>query len=148
MSELLQRLLNIARSHLQDALDDPPWGASPRPSNGHHQDTSWDSGFSSDAGFNDSDDTFQQTADSGASAHTRTQGLPHSPELAQAYALLDLPFGTPMEDVSRQWKTYLKKCHPDRFATDPAKQADATELTQALTGAHDRIRAAWKRYRP
>jgi hypothetical protein len=84
-------------------------------------------------------------AASGAASHTDS-GLPYSPELARGYALLDLPFGAPMEQVSRRWKTYLKTCHPDRFASDPARQAEATELTQALTGAHDTIRAAWKRH--
>jgi hypothetical protein len=49
-----------------------------------------------------------------------------------------------MAQVSKRWKTYLKTCHPDRFANDPARQADATELTQALTGAHDTIEAAWQ----
>jgi curved DNA-binding protein CbpA len=51
-----------------------------------------------------------------------------------------------MEEVNKRWKTYLKKCHPDRYANDPGKLTDATELTQALTGAHDTIQAAWKRY--
>jgi hypothetical protein len=145
MSELLQRLLNIARSQLHDVLD---FSLSGQPIG------SWrDSDFTA----SEADDTFRQAsgrqqshqrasgADFGGSAHAHS-GLPHSPELARSYALLDLPFGAPMEQVSKRWKSYLKKCHPDRFARDPAQQADATELTQALTGAHDTILAAWQRY--
>jgi hypothetical protein len=146
MSDLLQRLLTIARSHLHDVIDLRRFRASVDPL--------WERAFSDDDAY---DSTHQasgarasgrphsETA-SGAASHTGS-GLPHSPELARSYALLDLPFGAPMDQVSRRWKTYLKTCHPDRFASDPARQADATELTQALTGAHDTIRAAWKRHR-
>lgn len=145
MSELLQRLLNIARAQLHDVLDFSPSG-SPIGS-------WWDREFTT----SEADDAFRQAsgqqqsrrrtsgADFSASAHAHS-GLPYSPELARSYALLDLPFGAPMEQVSKRWKNYLKKCHPDRFARDPAQQADATELTQALTGAHDHILAAWQRY--
>jgi hypothetical protein len=145
MSELLQRLLNIARAQLHDVLDVSP-SSSPIGS-------WWDSDFAA----SEADDGFRQTSSqqqsrqraSGAgfdtSAHAHSD-LPYSPELARSYALLDLPFGAPMEQVSKRWKSYLKKCHPDRFGRDPAQQADATELTQALTGAHGHIRDAWQRY--
>ena len=145
MSELLQRLLNIARAQLHDVLDFSPSG-SPIGS-------WWERAFTA----SEEDDAFRQAsgqqqsrqrtsgADFGASAPPHS-GLPYSPELVRSYALLDLPFGAPMEQVSKRWKSYLKKCHPDRFARDPAQQADATELTQALTGAHDHILAAWQRY--
>ena len=51
-----------------------------------------------------------------------------------------------MERVTRQWKTYLKKCHPDRYANDPVQQADATRLTQELTHAHEKIKVAWRQH--
>jgi curved DNA-binding protein CbpA len=73
-------------------------------------------------------------------------GLPHSAELDRCYRMLDLPFGAPMEQVTKQWKTYLKKWHPDRYANDPAQQADATLVTQQLNDAHKKIKAAWERY--
>ena len=75
-----------------------------------------------------------------------SHGLPYSDELARCYRLLDLPFGTPMEQVTRRWKAYLKKSHPDLHARDPAKQADATILTQQLNDAYKNIRLAWKRH--
>ncbi len=154
MSELLQRLLNIARSHLQDFVDPfrpdptipPYWDIDePEPEEprryGHeyryHRRTGNASDTGSDAGFRAS----------GASTRTGS-GLPYSEELAHCYDLLDLPFGAPMEEVNKRWKTYLKRCHPDLFANDPARQAEATELSQALMGAHSKIEAAWKRYQP
>jgi len=150
MSELLQRLLNIARSHLQDFIDPFRPGTSIPPywdiddmepeepyssnDNRHRSRTGNASGFGA-------------SNTSGISTRT-SKGLPYSTELANCYALLDLPFGAPMDEVNKRWKTYLKRCHPDLFANDSGQQAEATELTQALMGAHSKIEAAWKRYQP
>lgn len=135
MSTFLQRLVQLARAHLYDYLDTYTPGSSP--------DSHWNDAFANaeqprNAGH-------ASTATAGTSAGS-TSGLPYSEKLARCYALLDLPFGVPMEQVNKRWKAYLKKCHPDRYANDPEQLADATELTQALTGAHDTIEAAWKRY--
>lgn len=145
MAELLERLLNIMRSHLSDFIDPlrppptiPPywdiddWESETRYRHHRHE------GHTSD---------FKSSGTSGASARTAS-GLPYSAELAHCYELLDLPFGAPMDEVTQRWKSYLKQCHPDRYASDAAKEAEATELTQALTGAHSKIEAAWKRYQP
>jgi hypothetical protein len=75
-----------------------------------------------------------------------SNGLPYNVELAEAYRALDLPYGTPLEQVAKRWKAYLKKCHPDRYANHPEKLADATKLTQELTGAYEKIKAAWERH--
>jgi hypothetical protein len=90
-----------------------------------------------DDAFHHATPPFEEPASAG-------HGLPYSVELARCYRLLDLPFGAPMAQVTRQWKTYLKQCHPDRYANDPAKQADATFLTQQLNDAHQKIKAAWE----
>ena len=91
------------------------------------------------------DDWPRESFHHGASGpQPRSSPLPHSAELADAYRVLDLPFGTPLAAVSDRWKTYLKRCHPDRFHNDPKRLADATELTRQLNAAHDRIEAAWK----
>ena len=79
-----------------------------------------------------------------AERQQRTSPLPRSAALMDAYQILDLPFGAPLTDVNERWKTYLKRCHPDRFHNDPKRLADATELTRQLNAAHDRIEAAWK----
>ena len=73
-------------------------------------------------------------------------GLPYSAELERCYRLLDLPFGVPMPQVTRQWRAYLKKAHPDLHANDPTKQADATVFTQQLNDAYKKIKLAWERH--
>jgi len=150
MSPLLQRLLNIARSHLQDFID-PLRPANPIPPFWNIDDTEpeepyhrYDSRHRRRA---DNASGFDASDTSGTSTRSGN-GLPYSAELAHCYKLLDLPFGAPMDEVNKRWKAYLKRCHPDLFATDPAQQAEATELSQALMGAHSKIEAAWKRYQP
>ena len=98
----------------------------------------------------DSTTSWQHTTESPpAGAEARSpHGLPHNAELARCYAVLDLPFGAPMAQVSKRWKTYLRKCHPDLHTGDAVKQAQATELTQQLNSAHAKIKAAWEQYRP
>jgi DnaJ-domain-containing protein 1 len=135
MVELLRRLAHLTRAHLHDFLE-PYWGAG-------HQRAEW--GAQADAG----DEPPSSTYETPPSFDThRSDGLPYSDALADSYRVLDLPFGAPLEQVAKRWKDYLKKCHPDRYANDPQKQAEATELTQELTRAYESIRIAWKQYRP
>lgn len=75
-----------------------------------------------------------------------SQGLPYSEELAHCYEALDLPYGAPMDQVTRRWREYLQKCHPDRHASDPDKLPDAHKLTQLLTQAYETIKRAWKEF--
>jgi hypothetical protein len=128
--------VQLGRAHLNDFLGQRWPGASSPPT--------WESDFEThehrhDDAFHNSPPPFEESAAAG-------NGLPHSADLARCYRLLDLPFGAPLEQVTKQWKTYLKKCHPDRYANDPAKQADATFLTQQLNDAHQKIKVAWERH--
>jgi hypothetical protein len=151
MSELLQRLLNIARSHLQDFID-PFRPDTPIPPYWDIDDAEPSEPFNANEGHRHRSRAgnasgFDASETSGTSTRTG-RGLPYSTELAHCYDLLDLPFGAPMSEVNKRWKTYLKRCHPDLFANHPGQQAEATELSQALMGAHSKIEAAWKRYQP
>lgn len=124
---ILDRLTQNARAYLYDFLQQRAFG---KPTA-----TQWRA----------ADDGPREPFHNGASKpYEPSSPLPHSAELAAAYRLLDLPFGAPLADVSERWKTYLKRCHPDRFHNDPKRLADATELTQQLNAAHARIEAAWK----
>ena len=127
MVEILRRLARLARAHLHDFMESYQGGGY-QPS---ARDAWADSANEAPAGGYDS-----------------PSGLPYSETLAASYGVLDLPFGVAMDQVAKRWKTYLKKCHPDRYATDPEKQAEATELTQELTRAYESIRTAWKQHRP
>ena len=133
MSELWKRLAQLARAQVTDFLEQywPGSRADVEPEADHG---AW---HDPDPLHNSSAPPFETRARS---------GLPYSEDLARHYQALDLPFGAPMGQVNKRWKTYLKKCHPDRYANDPAKQADATRLTQELTRAHEKIKVAWEQY--
>ena len=128
MAGIFQRLAQLGRAHLYDFLIQH-WPGGP-------SSPTWETDF----------ETYERTHDDAFHSSPPFEELPHSAELARCYRLLDLPFGAPMAQVTRQWKTYLKKCHPDRYANDPAKQADATFLTQQLNDAHQKIKVAWEQY--
>jgi len=135
MASILQRLVQLGRAHLNDFLTQRWPGASAPPP--------WDTDFSAqEQRHHEASDTpppFEEPA-------PESRGIPYSDELARCYRVLDLPFGAPMEQVTRRWKAYLKKAHPDLHARDPARQADATVLTQQLNDAYKKIRLAWKRH--
>lgn len=147
MSELLHRLLNIARSHLQDFIHPlrpgnaipPYWDIDDMGPEASYDHDNRNRSRAGNASGSNASETSGRSTRSGS-------GLPYSAELAHCYDLLDLPFGAPMDEVNKRWKTYLKRCHPDLFTHDPVQQAEATELSQALMGAHSKIEAAWKRY--
>jgi len=134
MASLFQRLFQVGRAHLYDFLDQHrPDTLSTPP---REQESETQGRTQRDA---------SETAPPFAEPDT-AQGLPRTPELVRCYQLLDLPFGTPTKQVTKQWRSYLKKCHPDRFAKDPARQAEATALTQRLNDAHHKIKVAWERH--
>lgn len=72
--------------------------------------------------------------------------LPYSEKAARAYSALDLPYSAPMEKVTKQYRNYLKKCHPDLHQNDPNMLKDANKLTRILTEAHETIRRMWENY--
>ena len=135
MASILRRLVRLGRTHLNDFLGQR-WSGAPSSSTWERDSETYE--HAHDDTFR-SPPPFEEPAPAG-------HGLPHSAELTRCYRLLDLPFGAPLEQVTKQWKTYLKKCHPDRYAQDPAKQADATFLTQQLNDAHQKIKVAWEQH--
>ncbi len=135
MAGILQRLVQLGRAHLNDLLAQRWPGAS--------SGRGWETDFAThEQTYSEAYDAPPPEAEPGSGSH----GLPYSAELARCYQVLDLPFGAPMAQVTRQWKAYLKKAHPDRHANDPATQAEATVLTQQLNDAHQKIKLAWERH--
>lgn len=135
MVDILRRLARLTRAHLHDLIASYQGGAY-QPSARH----TWsDRADAAPADAYDSPASFE--------AHA-PHGLPYSETLAANYRVLDLPFGVPMDQVAKRWKAYLKKCHPDRYANDAEKQAEATELTQELTRAYESIKEAWQQHAP
>ena len=135
MASIFQRLIQLGRAHLADFLAPSRPGSASSPA--------WDTDFETQEQTHS--DTFSSAPPFEEPAPD-SHGLPYSAELARCYQILDLPFGAPLDRVTRQWKAYLKKAHPDRHANDPTKQADATILTQQLNDAHTKIKLAWERH--
>jgi hypothetical protein len=134
MSGIFQRLADMARAHVNDLVD-----------------KYWPDNSSTPSSFHDPES--RQESETASFHHASSfethasGGLLYSDELAACYRLLDLPFGTPLEQVTKQWRAYLKKSHPDLHAQDPLQQARATELTQEFNRAYSKIKEAWERYK-
>ena len=56
-------------------------------------------------------------------------------ELARAYATLGITAAASLDDVRKQYKALVRKWHPDRFASDPQGQAEATVRLRAINDA-------------
>jgi len=135
MAGILQRLVQLGRTHLNDFLAQRWPGASST--------STWEPDFTTQERTHSAESNSPPPFTEPAPGR---HGLPYSAELARCYQVLDLPFGAPMPRVTRQWRAYLKKVHPDRHANDPAKQAEATVLTQQLNDAYTKIKLAWERH--
>lgn len=59
------------------------------------------------------------------------------PEIRRFYANLELPVGAPADEVKAAYRRLLRRYHPDLHATDPRKQAAATELSLRLREAYE-----------
>ncbi|RPJ09734.1 MAG: J domain-containing protein [Spirochaetaceae bacterium] len=60
--------------------------------------------------------------------------------LKQDYANLKVPFGASFQVVKDSYKKLLRQYHPDKHASDPAKQKLATEITQKINQSYQKIR--------
>ena len=84
-----------------------------------------------------------QRADQRTDSRTNRQTDPHAgadDRLRRDYANLEIPFGTQLAEVTRAYKTLLKRYHPDKFASDPEKQRLATEITQRINSSFQNIK--------
>src|SRR5258706_15586138 len=103
MASLFQRLVDLGRAQFNGLFTSRETATSTQ--------TTWDTDFEThEQTRNETFNTAPPDGETPSAGH----GLPYSDELARCYRLLDLPFGTPLERVTKQWKTYLKRCHPDR----------------------------------
>ncbi|MFQ3619772.1 MAG: J domain-containing protein [Spirochaetales bacterium] len=81
----------------------------------------------------------------GSGAGTQFRHAPPKPDpeehLRQDYANLEVPFKSDFPTVKKQYKTLLRKYHPDQFAQDAEKYSHATEITKKLNESFQRIKA-------
>lgn len=79
------------------------------------------------------------------SASPHTSGLKKvkpDPRLQSCYAMLEIPYGSSLEQSRSAWKRLLKKYHPDLFSSNPEKARIAEEISQELNLAFEDIRSA------
>ncbi|MCM8776219.1 MAG: sulfotransferase [Candidatus Omnitrophica bacterium] len=60
--------------------------------------------------------------------------------LRKDYENLEVAFKSDFETVKKQYKSLLRKYHPDRFDQDPEKYRPATEVTKKLNESFNRIK--------
>jgi hypothetical protein len=63
--------------------------------------------------------------------------LAHLAEIRQAYARLEVPFGSDLETVRKAYRQLMRRYHPDRHAQDPERERVATEIAQKLTVSYN-----------
>jgi curved DNA-binding protein CbpA len=64
-------------------------------------------------------------------------------DLRRAYATLGLTPAASPSQVRRAYRQLVKQWHPDRFARDPAGEAEATQRMRAINAAYDTIRGTY-----
>ena len=60
-------------------------------------------------------------------------------ELRSAYAVLGLQPGASLQEVKQQFKTLVRRWHPDRFANDPQGKAEANDRLRVINQAYSTI---------
>jgi len=84
----------------------------------------------------------------GTRAKTADFRKPELPaNLQKDYRLLKTKPGAPLTEVAKSYRLLLRTHHPDRYASDPVKFAQATEKTKDLTTAFRRIKDYEKKNR-
>lgn len=69
-------------------------------------------------------------------------------ELYEDFKTLCLIPGTNLDECKVAYKSLLKKFHPDKFANEPEKQKEATEITSSITSAFTRIKTWYEENLP
>ncbi|MBX9724596.1 MAG: J domain-containing protein [Candidatus Obscuribacterales bacterium] len=60
----------------------------------------------------------------------------------EAYKVLNLQFGAPLEDIEAEWKLMASSFHPDKFNDGPFREK-ATRKLQEVNNARDQLKAWW-----
>ena len=69
-------------------------------------------------------------------------------ELYDDFKTLCLIPGTNLDECKVAYKSLLKQFHPDKFANEPEKQKEATEITSSITSAFTRIKTWYEENLP
>lgn len=69
-------------------------------------------------------------------------------ELYEDFKTLCVMPGTNLDECKTAYKSLLKQFHPDKFANEPEKQKEATEITSSITTAFTRIKTWYEENLP
>lgn len=141
VDQIFDRLGNLLRSLFQD--EDAPV------SEGTRRASSMDPDL--DEAWEELDEFLKTGKDSGASKGANQQyqqyrkstgsasraGIPD--ELKRDYANLEVAPNADTATVRKAYHKLIRQYHPDRFAHDPEKQKQATEITQKINQSYQRI---------
>lgn len=64
---------------------------------------------------------------------------PEEMPIFAAFETLGLPYGTPYDEVKKQYRKLMRVYHPDKHGDSPEDEKLATEKTQELTAAYELI---------
>lgn len=67
------------------------------------------------------------------------------PELKKAFEVFDLPYGAPWDEVNSAHKKLLMKFHPDRHNQTAQSQKEATQISQMINEAYQKLKKHYGR---
>ena len=130
MDQIFDRLGNLLRSVLQD-------GNKSYSDNEDFSDPDMQAAWDELNDFMNEEEPTSRT--STARPHPETPTLPK--EVRDAFGVIGVSSSATNEQIGKAYKALLLKHHPDRFATDPERQAAATERTKQINHAFQVIKA-------
>ncbi len=63
-------------------------------------------------------------------------------EWKAAYRVLDAPFSAPADFIKENYRTLMKRWHPDHYTAGSAEQVEAAEMTRLINEAYGKIENA------
>lgn len=66
-------------------------------------------------------------------------------KLENAYAALEIPYGSDLQTTKSAWKKLVKRYHPDLYSNDSEKARIAHKVTQGLNDAFHTIEQTFKK---
>ena len=138
MSQIFDRLGNLIKSAFSADPDDFDF-SSTNSSMDPDMQAAWDE-------LNDflNEDDFDDTQSARSSNRTRTDRSSIPSDIADAFKTLEVPAGSTLEQVKHGYKKMAIKYHPDRFANNPEKLKNATEMMKRLNVAYSKIKKYYK----
>lgn len=133
MSQIFDRLGNLIKSAFSGDSDDFDFS-----STNSNPDPDMKAAWDELNDFLNEDDFEPSSSKSTGEQHRSTSSYPQS--ILADYVTIGIPAGTAMIEVKKAYKQMAIKYHPDRFASNPEKMKNATEMMKKLNMAYSNIK--------